>query len=101
MSVAFLQAFRDVRGTQELRRVYTMVNARRFMPLLRPDAMFGVAPGVALSLKGLPPPQEMSASAFWACAQAIKAALTRRLAGLRRDIDDYLVGMYGMHGLYR
>ena len=100
MSVAFLQAFREVRGTQALRRVYTMVNARRFMPLLRPDAMFGMAPGVKLSMKGVPPPQEMSASGFWTCAQAIKADLTRRVDVLRRDIYDYLVGMEGMHGMY-
>jgi hypothetical protein len=100
MSVAFLQAFREVRGTQALRKAYTMVNARRFMPLLRPDAMFGMAPGVELSLKGLPPPQEMSASGFWTCAQAVKADLTRRVDVLGRDIYDYLVGMEGMHNMY-
>jgi len=100
MSVAFLQAFREVRGTQALRKVYTMVNARRFMPLLRPDAMFGMAPGVELSMKGLPPSQEMSARGFWTCAQAIKADLTRRVDVLGRDIYDYLVGMEGMHGMY-
>jgi hypothetical protein len=100
MSVAFLQAFREVRGTEALRKVYTMVNARRFMPLLRPDAMFGMAPGVELSMKGLPPPQRMSASAFWTCAQAIKADLTRRVDVLGRDIYDYLVGMESMHDMY-
>jgi hypothetical protein len=100
MSVAFLQAFRDVRGTQALRKAYTMVNARRFMPLLRPDAMFGMAPGVELSMKGLPPPREMSAGGFWTCAQAIKADLTRRVDDLGRDIYDYLVGMEGMHDMY-
>jgi hypothetical protein len=99
MSVAFLQAFRDVRGTKALRKAYTMVNARRFMPLLRPDAMFGMAPGVELSIKGLPP-QQMSASAFWTCARAIKADLTRRVDALGRDIYDYLVGMEGMHKMY-
>jgi hypothetical protein len=100
MSVAFLQAFREVRGTQALRKVYTMVNARRFMPLLRPDAMFGIAPGFQLSMKGLPPPQEMSARGFWTCAQAIKADLTRQVDVLGRDIYDYLVGMESMHGMY-
>ena len=100
MSVAVLQAFRDVRGVQALRKAYTMVNARRFMPLLRPDAMFGVAPGVQLSMKGLPSPHEMSASGFWTCAQAIKADLTRRVDVLGRDIYDYLVGMEGMHDMY-
>src|SRR5260370_12276243 len=86
MSVAFLQAFREVRGTQALRKVYTMVNARRFMPLLRPDAMFGMAPGVKLSMKRLPPPQEMSASCFWICSHAIKADLTLQGDGLGTDI---------------
>ena len=98
--MAFLQAFREVRGTQALRNVYTMVNARRFMPLLRPDAMFGMAPGVKLSMKGVPPPQEMSASSFWTCAQAIKSDLTRQVDVLGRDIYDYLVGMEAMHGIY-
>jgi hypothetical protein len=101
MSVAFLHAFRDVRGIQALRKAYTMVNARRFLPLLRPDAMFGMAPGVQLSIEGLPPPQEMSASGFWACAQAIKADLTHRVNVLGKDIYDYLVGMEGMHDVYR
>ena len=100
MSVAFLQAFREVRGTQAVRNFYTMVNARRFMPLLRPDAMFGMAPGVKLSMKGLPPPREMSASGFWTCAQAIKTDLTRQVDVLGRDIYDYLVGMEGMHSMY-
>ena len=100
MSVAFLQAFREVRGTQALRKAYTMVNARRFMPLLRPDAMFGMAPGVELSMKGFPPPKRMSASAFWTCAQAIKTDLTRRVDVLGRDIYDYLVGMESMHDMY-
>jgi hypothetical protein len=100
MSVAFLQAFREVRGTQALRNVYTMVNARKFMPLLRPDAMFGVAPGVKLSMKGLPPPRAMSARGFWTCAREIKADLTRQVDVLGRDIYDYLVGMEGMHNMY-
>src|ERR1700733_14550195 len=97
MSVAFLQAFREVRGTQALRRFYTMINARRFMPLLRPDAMFGIAPGVKLNMKALPPPQKMSASGFWTYAQAIKSDLTRRVNLLGKNIYGYLVGMEGMH----
>src|SRR5260370_41761900 len=59
MSVAFLQAFREVRGTQALRNVYTMVNARKFMPLLRRDAMFGMAPGMKLSIKQAAQPEDV------------------------------------------
>jgi hypothetical protein len=99
MTVAFLQAFRDVCGPQALRKAYTMVNARRFMPLLRPDAMFGMAPGVELSLKALPS-RQMSATGFWMSAQALKADLTCRIDDLGRDIYEYLVGMEGMHNMY-
>lgn len=100
MSVAFLQAFRDVRGTQVLQKAGATVDPRRFLPLLHPDALFGTAPGVELSMKGLPPPQEMSAGSFWTCARAIKANLTRQIDILGRDIYDKLVGMEGMHDVY-
>lgn len=99
MTVAFLQAFRDVCGPQALRKAYTMVNARRFMPLLRPDAMFGMAPGVELSVKALPS-RQMSSTDFWMSAQALKADLTRRIDDLGRNIYEYLVGMEGMHNMY-
>jgi len=84
MGMAFLQAFREVRGAQALRNVYTIVNARKFMPLLRPDAMFGVVPGVKLSMRGLPLPQKKSTRGFWTCTQAIKGDLTRQV-----DVSRY------------
>ena len=68
VSMAFMQAFRDVLGTQSLNKTYTMVNARRFLPGLREDAMFGIAPSVALGMKRLPSPQNMSADGFWSRA---------------------------------
>jgi hypothetical protein len=100
VSVAFMQAFRDVRGAQGLSKTFTMVNARRFLPDMRADAMFGLAPGVALRTKGLPPPQEMSASDFWARARAIKADLTRRIDRLGAGLYEKLVGLEGLHDKY-
>jgi hypothetical protein len=100
VSVAFMQAFRDVRGAQGLSKTNTMVNARRFLPDMRADAMFGLAPGVALRTKGLPPPQEMSASDFWARARATKADLTRRIDRLGAGLYDKLVGLERLHDKY-
>jgi hypothetical protein len=100
MSVAFMQAFRDVRGASGLSKTCTMVNARRFLTGMRADAMFGLAPGVALRTKGLPPPQDMSADGFWARARAIKADLTRRIDRLGAGLYDNLVGLEGMHDKY-
>jgi hypothetical protein len=101
VSVAFMQAFRDVRGAQGLSKTCTMVNARRFLPDMRPDAMFGLAPGVALRTKDLPPPQQMSADGFWARARAIKADLTRRIDRLGAGLYDTLAGLEGLHDKYK
>ena len=100
VSLGFMQAFRDVRGAQALAKTYTMVNARRFMPQLRADAMFGLVPGVALLMKDLPPPQDMSARSFWARARAIKADMTRRIDRLGAGLYDYLVGLEALHDKY-
>jgi hypothetical protein len=100
LSVAFMQAFRDVRGAHGLRKTSTMVNARRFLPEMRPDAMFGLAPGVALRTKGLPRPHDMSASGFWARARKTKADLTRRIDRLGAGLYDKLAGLEGLHDKY-
>lgn len=100
LSVAFMQAFRDVRGAPGLRKTSTMVNARKFLPEMRADAMFGLAPSVALRTKGLPRPQGMSASGFWARARETKADLTRRIDRLGAGLYDTLAGLEGLHDKY-
>jgi hypothetical protein len=77
-----------------------MVNARRFLPNMNPDALFGLAPGVALRTKGLPPPQDMSINDFWARAQELKADLSRRIERLGTGLYDKLVGLEGLHDKY-
>jgi hypothetical protein len=100
LSVAFIQAFRHVRGTQGLAKARTMVNARRFLPNLRPDAMFGLAPSVALRMKGLPSPSDMRSSDFWAHARAIKAYLTRRIERLGAGLYETLAGLESLQDRY-
>jgi condensation domain-containing protein len=100
VSIAFMQAFHDVRGVQALRKTFTMVNARRFLPKLRLDAMFGVVPGVQLLMKDLPSPQDISAGNFWGRARAIKADMTRRIDRLGASLYVRLVGLEGLHDKY-
>jgi Condensation domain len=100
ISVALVQAFREVRGVKAPRQAYTMVNARRFMARLRPDTLFGLAPGVPLNLKGLPALQEMTGEAFWQSAQTIGVDLARRVKRLGAGIYEYLVGFEGLHDKY-
>jgi NRPS condensation-like uncharacterized protein len=98
-TVAFLQAFREVRGTSELRKAYTMVNVRRFLPQLKPDTLFGIAPGVQLSLKAVPD-GEMTEAAFWRCSRAIKTDMNRRIDRLGAGLYEYLVGLESLHDKY-
>jgi condensation domain-containing protein len=100
VSIALMQAFQDVRGEQALRKTFTMVNARRFLPKLRLDAMFGLVPGVQMLMKDLPQPQDISAGNFWARARAIKADMTRRIDRLGADLYVRLVGLEGLHDKY-
>jgi hypothetical protein len=100
VGVAFMQAFRDVRGLKGLAKACTMVDARRFLPQMQADAMFGLAPGVALLTKGLPPPQDMAADGFWARARTIKKDLTRRIDRLGGGLYASLVAFEGLHDKY-
>jgi hypothetical protein len=99
VSTAFMQAFRDVRGIRGLKKTCTMVNARRFLPQLHPDAMFGLAPGVALRMKNLPP-RDMSADSFWVRAREIKADLTHRIDRLGAGLYDNLAALERLHDRY-
>jgi hypothetical protein len=99
-SVAFMQAFRDVRGARGLAKTRTMVNARRLLPDLRADAMFGLAPGVALRTKGLPPPQKMCTWGFWERARAVKVDLTRRIEQLDKGLYETLAALERLHDRY-
>jgi len=98
-TVAFVQAFREVRGVAALRKAYTMVNVRRFIPQLEPDALFGIAPGVELSLKNVPP-GEITEDGFWKSACAVKAEMNLRIDRLGAGLYEYLVGLEGLHEKY-
>jgi hypothetical protein len=100
LGVAFMQAFRDVRGVKGLRKTRTMVNARRFLPEMHADAMLGLAPGVTLRTKGLPRPREMSAGGFWDRARAIKADMTSRIKGLGAGLYETLASLERLHDKY-
>lgn len=99
VTVAFLQAFRELRGMTALRKAYTMVNVRRFLPQLRPDALFGIAPGVELNLKKVPP-GEITEAGFWECARAVKTDMTHRINRLGAGLNKYLVGLETLHDKY-
>jgi hypothetical protein len=99
-SVAILQAFREVRGAGALKHAYTMVNARRFLPQLHREALFGLAPGVELRIQALLSPGATPGSAFWDKARATRDDLTRRIDRLRNQFYESLAALETLHDRY-
>jgi hypothetical protein len=100
VAVAVLRAFREVRGAGALKHAYTMVNARRFMPRMHPEALFGMAPGVEIPIRRLLSPGEMSMSAFWESARTIREDLAVRIDRLGRQYFEYLAALETLHDRY-
>ncbi len=100
VALALMQAFRDVRGAERLRKTYAMVNARRFVPRLHPDALFGIVPGIELRMKDMPAPREISAGDFWLRARVLKQEMTRRIGRLGASVYTYLAALETLHDKY-
>jgi hypothetical protein len=98
--VAFLQAFREIRGPGALKHAYTMVNARRFLPRMHGEALFGIAPGVEMLIQKLLAPEKTSVSAFWERARATREDLTRRIERLGQQIYEFLAALETLHDRY-
>jgi hypothetical protein len=96
LSVGFMQAFRDVRGAQGFGKTRTMVNARRFLPEMRADALFGLAPGVTLRTNTM----DVSAADFWDRARTIKNDMTDRIEGLGAGLYETLASLERLHDKY-
>lgn len=100
VGVAFLLAFREVRGTRALTHAYAMVNARTFLPKLPPDALFGIAPGVEIQIKGLTSEVKPFTDAFWERARTFRKDLTTRLDRLGSRLYETLAASEKLHDLY-
>lgn len=100
MALAFMQAFRDVRGTEAFQNVTAMVNARRFLDRIQPDGLFGLAPGIRIRVKDLPAPSDSGMNTFWKRSHAIKTDLDKGVAHLGRVFYQYLLSLEGLHHRY-
>lgn len=95
--VAVVQAFRVIRGADALQHAYAMVNARRFMTQPHPAALFGVAPGVEIGIKGIPNPDAMPTSVFWERARSVRGDLTKRINRLGKQYYEYMAALENLH----
>ena len=85
MCVAFMQAYREVKGTKKFKnKIMCPVNIRRYVPSIAPDMMFNYAPTVVLSLSKDP---KMD---FWGLARALKQSMQEEVEKL--NAYEFLIG---------
>jgi NRPS condensation-like uncharacterized protein len=98
LCVAFMLAFRVV-CERNLERFEAPVDIRRFLPDLRTDSLFAIAPTIILSLRklrGIDPVR----SDFWTLARALKTEMDRKIDGLDSTVYENFLGMEHMHDAY-
>jgi NRPS condensation-like uncharacterized protein len=76
LSVAFLEAFRLVKGESAKGNAVTPVDIRRFVPEIKEDMMFAMAPTVEVSV------DREEGSDFWTKVKKLKEELTTKITGL-------------------
>jgi len=90
LSVALLQAFKQVKGEQAKNRIISPVDIRRFITAIRPDHLFAYAPTVNLSLDNDLP---ASAKGFWVQAYRLKEELSEKIAEMNVFVQ-LMIGEY-------
>ncbi|AEU38336.1 condensation domain-containing protein [Granulicella mallensis] len=99
LSVAILQAFHKVCGPKYMEKFEAPVDFRRYLPNLREDSLFAVAPTIQLSLDKLPG-VDPEGTGFWALARAMKTDITKKIDGLETSIYPLFLGMEQLHDVY-
>lgn len=99
LCVAFVLSFRCVRGARGVGKFAVPVDVRKFLPKLRPDSLFAMAPTIALSLS-TPQPEAVSDADFWVLARALKADMDRKIDRLGPKVHENLLGMERLHALF-
>ncbi|HEX3472495.1 MAG TPA: hypothetical protein VHT28_15045, partial [Silvibacterium sp.] len=99
LAIACMLAFRKVCSAKQIRKFEAPVDIRRYLPNLRSDSLFAIAPTVILSLdrlRGVDP----EAADFWTMARALKRDMTARMDRLESTVYVSFLGMEQMHDVY-
>jgi len=99
LCVAFVLSFRSARDARSVGKFSVPVDVRKFLPKLKADSLFAIAPTVALSLS-TPRSGEASGAEFWMLARALKADLGRKIDRLGTKVYENLLGMEHLHALF-
>lgn len=90
LCIAFLQAWKEVRGKKARNKAICPVDIRRFVPEIKPDHMFAFAPIVDLTA------DEKAMGGFWSRAQLLKKQLADKVEQL--NMSQLLMMSEYFHG---
>jgi NRPS condensation-like uncharacterized protein len=99
LGVAFMLAFRAVCGEKYIKKFEAPVDMRRFLPDLRPDSLFAIAPTITLSLDNLIGVNPGTAN-FWTLARALKSDMARKIDQLGPTVHKTFLGLEHLHDNY-
>ena len=99
LAIACMLAFRKICGTKQIKKFEAPVDIRRYLPNLRSDSLFAIAPTVVLALDRLRGVDPETAD-FWTMARALKRDMTARMDRLESTVYVTFLGMEQMHDVY-
>jgi NRPS condensation-like uncharacterized protein len=99
LATACMLAFRKVCGAKQIQKFEAPVDIRRYLPKLRSDSLFAIAPTVVLSLDRLRGVDPETAD-FWTMARALKQDMAARMDRLESTVYMTFLGMERMHDVY-
>lgn len=100
MSVAFSLAFRTVKGAAATGKIFSPVDIRKFLTLIRPDQLFAAAPGTIVALDTELAPDDVDDAAFWEQARVFKGRLNQKVERISRNVHEYFIGLEMMHSIF-
>ncbi|MBN7135711.1 hypothetical protein A7A76_13340 [Lysobacter enzymogenes] len=100
MSVAFSLAFRTVKGAAATGKIFSPVDIRKFLTLIRPDQLFAAAPGTIVQLDTELAPDNVDDAAFWEQARVFKSRLNQKVERISRNVHEYFIGLEMMHSIF-
>jgi NRPS condensation-like uncharacterized protein len=99
LALACMLAFRRICGPRQIEKFEAPVDFRRYLPDLRSDSLFAIAPTIVLSLQklqGIDP----DTSDFWAMARALKSDMSGKMDRLKSTAFPLFLGIEHLHDFY-
>lgn len=99
LAVAFVQVFHTVCGRKHIKKFFLPIDIRKFLPQLRMDSLYAIAPTIHLRLRK-PRSGNPGTADFWTQARAMKADMTGKIDKVGPTIFSNILGTEQLHDVY-